>query len=66
MTDRTAPGHLLAAEIAAREAEIEAALAACPARQRFEVEGLRQRLERLKASQAVAQPVAPARPVSLR
>ena len=48
MTDRTAPARILAPEIAELEAEIRAALAACPVRQRFEIEALRRRLERLK------------------
>ena len=49
MTDRSAPAQVLAPEIAALENEIQAALAACPPRQRFEIEALRQRLARLKA-----------------
>ena len=49
MTDRSAPARILAPEIAELESEIRAALAACPPRQRFEVEALRRRLDRLKA-----------------
>jgi len=41
--------HVLRDAIAELEAEFASALAACPARQRFEVEALRGRLERLKA-----------------
>ena len=54
MTDRSDPARVLAPEIAELESEIRAAWAACPPRQRFEVEALRRRLERLKADAAIA------------
>lgn len=48
MTDRTAPAHLLRHELAELEAEFQIAVNACPSRQRFEVEALRERIEALK------------------
>jgi hypothetical protein len=48
MIDRSDPARILRQEIAALEAEIASALAACPVRQRFEIEPLRARLEGLK------------------
>ncbi len=61
MADRSSPATIIGSEIAELEVELVAALAACPARQRFEVEALRARLERLKAQAAVAmeKPAAP-------
>lgn len=49
MTDRSDPAYVLREAIAELELEMQIALAACPTRQRFEVEALRVRLERLKA-----------------
>jgi hypothetical protein len=49
MTDRCSPTRVLKGAIAELEREFATALAACPQRQRFEVEALRARLERLKA-----------------
>lgn len=67
MPDRSSPRGVLASTIKAVEHEIQTALAACPARQRFELTALQQRLDRLKASAAtmtrtkVAHPRATAR-----
>lgn len=54
MTDRSAPARILGPQIAELEAEIQAALKACPLRQRFEIEALRRRLARLKDDAALA------------
>jgi hypothetical protein len=54
MIDRSEPAHVLGYEIAALEAEIQSALAACPPRQRFEIEPLRARLEALKEQMGMA------------
>ncbi len=64
MIDRSEPAHVLGHEIAALEAEIQSALAACPRRQRFEIEPLRARLEALKAQ--IGLPAAPPPHASLR
>jgi hypothetical protein len=53
MTDRSSPAVVLGSEIARLEIELAAALAACPRRQRFEIDPLRQRVERLKAEAAL-------------
>jgi len=53
MIDRSEPAYVLGHEIAALEAEIQSAMAACPPRQRFEIEPLRARLEALKAQMSV-------------
>jgi hypothetical protein len=66
MADRSSPAVVLASTIKALEEEVRTALAACPARQRFEVEKLRERLERLKAAAVLSQPRAPHRRVSAR
>ena len=49
MADRSSPATILASTIKALEDQVRTALAACPQRQRFELDGLRQRLEQLKA-----------------
>jgi hypothetical protein len=56
MADRSSPRVVLASTIKALEQEMQTALAACPARQRFELAALQQRLERLKASAAAMTP----------
>ena len=67
MADRSSPATILGFEIAELERELAASLAACPPRQRFEVEALRARIDRLKAQAPVpvAKPAAAPR-VSLR
>ena len=52
MTDRTAPAYLLRHEIAELEMEFQIAANACPSRQHFEVEALRERIEALKSRSA--------------
>jgi hypothetical protein len=48
MSNRTAPAYLLRHEIAELEVEFQIAANACPQRQHFEVEALRERIEALK------------------
>ena len=66
MADRSSPAVVLASTIKALEEEMRTALAACPARQRFEVEKLRERLERLKAAAVLPPPGATQRRVHAR
>jgi hypothetical protein len=66
MADGSSPAVVLASTIRALEEEMRTALAACPARQRFEVEKLRERLERLKAAAVMSPPSATQRRVHAR
>ncbi len=52
MTNRSAPAYLLRHEIAELEVEFQIAANACPQRQHFEVEALRERIEALKTRAA--------------
>jgi hypothetical protein len=56
MADRSSSASILASTIRALEDQVRTALAACPARQRFELDRLRQRLEHLKAIAAQPKP----------
>lgn len=49
MIDRRGPLGILKGEIAELERELATALAACPEKQRYEMESLRQRLDGLKS-----------------
>ena len=64
MTNRSAPAHILGPEISELEAELAAACAACPPRQRVALETLRRRLEQLKVAAQIPQPAgsSPTRP----
>jgi hypothetical protein len=55
MTDRKGPAGVLRAEIAELERELVTALAACPVKQRAEMDALRSRLEARKRD-ALARP----------
>jgi hypothetical protein len=48
MTNRSTRAHALDGYIAELEVELESALRACPERQRFEVEALRERVAALR------------------